>query len=59
VVQAIVSHNTWYCQKCKAVHSILFIDDDNRFCPKCVTDIIKNQAEYVNQNREQIEYKEI
>lgn len=49
----------WYCKKCEDSHRILYLDGDIYYCEKCVPPQIKDQAVYMNQNREPIEYKEI
>lgn len=56
MIQAIVNKScpAWYCKRCQDTSNILYIHGKMKYCEHCVPDIIKNQAVYMNQNREQI-----
>lgn len=61
MIQAIVNpcSPAWYCKKCGNTHHILYMNGHLSYCYKCVPKTIKDQAVYMNQNRELTEYKEI
>jgi len=54
MIQAIVNNcnPAWYCKKCEDNHRILFINGKLRYCENCIPQTIKDQAVYMNQNRE-------
>lgn len=42
----------WFCAKCRKKSSELYYLNKSRWCDKCVSDEIKNQAIRINQNQE-------
>lgn len=61
MIKAIVikTKPAWYCKGCNDSSHVLYMDGDKRYCEKCASNEIKQQAKYFNQNGEEIGYKDL
>lgn len=61
MIKAIVikTKPAFYCKSCSDSSQVLYIDEDKRYCEKCVPEGVKQQSRYYNQIGEEIEYKDL
>lgn len=50
----VADKDAFWCEKCHKAHRILYRSPVDRWCESCVTDDVKEQVEYMNQNQEPI-----
>ena len=45
-------YDAWFCEKCRKKSSELYYHNKSKWCERCVSDEIRNQAIRINQNQE-------
>lgn len=51
------SYPAWFCKSCRVNCNIIYHEGQNRYCEHCVPDNIAENALYINQNRERVNYE--